>query len=64
MSCLSAVFPCLGSTARSNKWQWYRGLSLQERYWGAGVCPKKGNGAGERMRREVWWGGAEGAGVV
>ena len=38
--------------------------SLQEGHWGAGVCPEKGNEAGEGSREQVLWGAAEGTGAV
>ena len=37
---------------------------LTTRHWGAGVCPKKGNEAGEGSREQVQWRAAEGTGVV
>ena len=40
------------------------GPSLQERHWGAGVCPNKGNEAGEGSREQVFWGAAEGTGII
>ena len=40
------------------------GLALQEGRWVAGVCPEKGNEAGEGSGEQVFWGAAEGAGAV
>jgi len=40
------------------------GPSVQERHWGAGVCPGEGNEAGEGSREQISCGVAEGAGAV
>ena len=40
------------------------GPSLQERQWGAGACPEKGNEAGEGSGEQVLRGSAEGTGFV
>lgn len=37
---------------------------LQERHWGAGECPEKGNRAGKGSGTQLLWGTAQGAGVV
>lgn len=37
--------------------------NCQERCWGAGLCPEKGNGAGDLSVAQVW-GAAEGAGII
>ena len=40
------------------------GPSLQEGHWVAGVCPEKGNEAGEGSGEQVLWGAAEETGTV
>jgi len=40
------------------------GPSIQERHWGPGMCPEKGNKTGEGSGAQALWGVAEGSGIV